>query len=154
MLRDVWFKGKSHSRLGRKSIALLPILLAWLTSFVKNSYQLFFTPHPSPAPKNTAEKDAFSAVFFYPSRRLGIDARRLANPSLRSLHHRTKCGVYHHALACISSALRAAYHHRRCISLRIDAYRLRYLASFVVNDRQIANIQHCVLIICNTVCCI
>ena len=24
------------------------------------------------APKNTAEKDTFSAVFFYPSRRLGI----------------------------------------------------------------------------------
>ena len=33
--------------------------------------------------------------FFYPSRRLGIDARRLAIPSLRSLHRRTKCGVYH-----------------------------------------------------------
>ena len=35
-----WVQGsrpvKSHSRLGRKSIALLPILLAWLTSFQKN----------------------------------------------------------------------------------------------------------------------
>ena len=38
--------------------------------------------------KNTAEKDTFSAVFFYPSRRLGISSPQ---------------GVYHHALACISS---------------------------------------------------
>ena len=34
-------------------------------------------------------------ALFYPSRRLGIDARRLANPSLCSLHHRTTCDVYH-----------------------------------------------------------
>ena len=32
----------------------------------------YFT-RPSP-PKNTAEKDTFSAVFFYPSRRLGISS--------------------------------------------------------------------------------
>ena len=31
---------------------------------------------PSSAPKNTAEKDTFSAVFFYPSHRLGISSRR------------------------------------------------------------------------------
>ena len=29
---------------------------------------------PSVPPKNTAEKDTFSAVFFYPSRRLGISS--------------------------------------------------------------------------------
>ena len=42
---------------------------------------------PSSAPKNTAEWYT-SAVFFYPSRRLGISSPQ---------------GVYHHALACISS---------------------------------------------------
>ena len=31
---------------------------------------------PSSAPKNTAEKDTFSAVFFYPSRRLGMASTR------------------------------------------------------------------------------
>jgi hypothetical protein len=37
--------------------------------------------------------------------RLGIDARRLAFPSLRSLHHRAKRGVYHQPLwGCISPA--------------------------------------------------
>ena len=36
-----------------------------------------------------------SSLFVYPSRRLGIDARKLAIPSLRSLHRHTKCGVYH-----------------------------------------------------------
>ena len=45
-------------------------------------------PFRSPFTKNTAEKDTFSAVFFYPSRRLGISSPQ---------------GVYHHALACISS---------------------------------------------------
>ena len=28
--------------------------------------------------------------------------------------------AYHHALTCISSALWAVYHHRRCIPLRLD----------------------------------
>ena len=40
--------------------------------------------------KNTAEKDTFSAVFFYPSRKLGI------------------------------SSPQGVYHHRRCIPLRLD----------------------------------
>ena len=39
--------------------------------------------------------------------------------------------AYHHALACISSALWAVYHHRRCIPLRLD------------------DIQNFVLMICN-----
>ena len=56
--------------------------------------------------------------------------------------------VYHHALACISSALRAVYHHwSECICPRFDAYRLRYLASFVVSDRRIANMQCSTLMI-------
>ena len=49
--------------------------------------------------KNTAEKDTFSAVFFYPSRRLGISSPQ---------------GVYHHCTKC------GVYHHRRCIPLRLD----------------------------------
>ena len=56
---------------------------------------------PSPAPKNTAEKDTFSAVFFYPSRRLGISSP--------------------HEVWWISSALWAVYHHAStCIFLRLD----------------------------------
>ena len=56
---------------------------------------------PPPAPKNTAEKDAFSAVFFYPSRRLGISSP--------------------HEVWWISSALWAVYHHASaCIFLRLD----------------------------------
>ena len=55
----------------------------------------------SPAPKNTAEKDTFSAVFFYPSRRLGISSP--------------------HEVWWISSALWAVYHHASaCIFLRLD----------------------------------
>ena len=73
---------------------------------------------PVGSTKKTMENDTFSIVFFIHCESNGIDARRLANPSLRSLPH---------ALACIF--------------LRLDAYRLRYLASFVVYDRQIANIQ-------------
>ena len=56
---------------------------------------------PSSAPKNTAEKDTFSAVFFYPSRRLGISSP--------------------HEAWWISSALWAVYHHASaCIFLRLD----------------------------------
>ena len=55
---------------------------------------------PTSAPKNTAEKDTFSAVFFYPSRRLGISSP--------------------HEVWWISSALWAVYHRRRCIPLRLD----------------------------------
>jgi hypothetical protein len=49
---------------------------------------------------NTPQKIPKALAFgiFYPSRRLGIDARRLAIPSLRSLHRRTTCGVYHQPL--------------------------------------------------------
>ena len=52
-----------------------------------------------PPPKNTAEKDTFSAVFFYPSRRLGISSA---------------------LWGWISSRLWRVYHHRRCIPLRLD----------------------------------
>ena len=53
------------------------------------------------APKNTAENDMFSAVFFYPSRRLGISSP--------------------HEVWWISSALWAVYHHASaCIFLRLD----------------------------------
>ena len=38
-----------------------------------------------------------------------------------------------------------------CNFCEIDSYRLRYLALFVVFDRQIANIQGCALIL-NNVC--
>ncbi len=55
---------------------------------------------PYGSPKNTAEKDTFSAVFFYPSRRLGISSP--------------------HEVWWISSALWAVYHQRRCIPLRLD----------------------------------
>ena len=55
----------------------------------------------SAPPKNTAEKDTFSAVFFYPSRRLGISSP--------------------HEVWWISSALWAVYHHASaCIFLRLD----------------------------------
>ena len=51
--------------------------------------------------KNTAEKNTFSAVFFYPSRRLGISSP--------------------HEVRWISSALWAGYHHAlACIPLRLD----------------------------------
>ena len=81
--------------------------------------------------------------FFYPSRRLGIDARRLANPSLRSLHH---------ALACISSALWAVYHHRRCILLRLDDILARkrdilVFGRMICNFCEIDDIQCCALMI-------
>ena len=56
---------------------------------------------PSSAPKNTAEKDTFSAVFFYPSRRLSISSP--------------------HEVWWISSALWAVSHHApACIFLRLD----------------------------------
>ena len=45
---------KSHSRGASFAGSLLP-LLASLTSFKKNSYQLFFSPHPSPAPVGAVE---------------------------------------------------------------------------------------------------
>ena len=57
-----------------------------------------------------------SSFFVYPSRRLGIDARRLAIPSLRSLHHRAKCGVYHQGrIAPLYLITR-----QRAYSLRLD----------------------------------
>ena len=56
---------------------------------------------PNSPPKNTAENDTFSAVFFYPSRRLGISSP--------------------HEVWWISSALWAVYHHASaCIFLRLD----------------------------------
>ena len=58
-------------------------------------------PFYSPFTKNTAEKDRFSTVFFYPSRRLGISSP--------------------HEVWWISSALWAVYHHASaCIFLRLD----------------------------------
>ena len=74
---------------------------------------------PSSAPKNTAEKDTFSAVFFYPSRRLGISSP--------------------HEVWWISSALWAVYHHRRCIPLRLDDIQnfvLMICNSFGIDDMQ------------------
>ena len=56
---------------------------------------------PQPPPKNTAKKDTFSAVFFYPNRRFGISSP--------------------HEVWWISSALWAVYHHASaCIFLRLD----------------------------------
>ena len=58
-----------------------------------------------------------SIGFFYPSRRPGIDARRLAIPSLRSLYRRAKRGVYHQGRR---DAL-VSHHAPACIFLRLDA---------------------------------
>ena len=63
----------------------------------------------NPLRQKILQKRIFSAVFFYPSRRLGISSPQ---------------GVYHHALACISSP--------KVYSLRLD------------------EIQHFVLMICNS----
>ena len=66
-------------------------------------------------PTFSAKKfDKFRLVeFFYPSRRLGIDARRLAIPSLRSLHQPLR--------GWISSRQRRVSHHASaCILLRLD----------------------------------
>ena len=74
---------------------------------------------PTGPPKNTAEKDTFSAVFFYPSRRLGISSP--------------------HEVWWISSALWAVYHHRRGIPLRLDDIQnfvLMICNSFGIDDIQ------------------
>ena len=55
---------------------------------------------PSSPPKNTAEKDTFSAVFFYPSRRLGI-----SSPHEVWWISSALWAVYHHAMACILCGL-------------------------------------------------
>ena len=91
--------------------------LALLTSQHKNSYQLFLIAHPSVPPKNTAER--YSAVFFYPSRRLGISSRRSRG--------------YHQSLwGCISSRL-------ACMDLRLDD--IQYFVSVICNSFGIDDIQ-------------
>ena len=81
---------------------------------------------PSSPPTKKELLSTKSSFFVYPSRRLGIDARRLAIPSLRSLHRRAKRGAYHQPLwGCISSRASG-------ILLRLD------------------EIQHSVLMICNS----
>ena len=91
--------------------------------------EIFFSkPRLSPPEKNSSKQ---GEVFSYPSRRLGIDARRLAIPSLRSLHHRAKCGGYHQPL-------------RGWISSRISVYPS---AAWWYTTLRVGDIQNYVLMI-------
>ena len=77
--KEKWLSGRRRTIGNRVYVISVP----WV--------QIPFSP-----PKNTAEKDTFSAVFFYPSRRLGISSP--------------------HEVWWISSALLG------CISSRISVY--------------------------------
>ena len=84
LYKEKWLSGRRRTIGNRVYVISVP----WV--------QIPFSP-----PKNTAEKDTFSAVFFYPSRRLGISSP--------------------HEVWWISSALWAVYHHASaCIFLRLD----------------------------------
>ena len=103
LYKEKWLSGRRRTIGNRVYVISVP----WV--------QIPFSP-----PKNTAEKDTFSAVFFYPSRRLSISSP--------------------HEVWWISSALWAVYHHASaCIFLRLDE--IQNFVLMICNFFEIDDIQ-------------